>query len=243
MTPSRDQDPIHRPQSYGRRRGRPLRPARARLMETLLPRLDLGLPELREAAEPAVLFPGLAGGTPEEVWLEIGFGAGEHLAAQAAAHPRIGFLGAEVFVNGIASLLSRVEAAALENIRVFQDDARDLLEALPAASLGRVFVLFPDPWPKARHRGRRLIQDETLDQLARVLRDGAELRLATDDPDYLAWMLERATRHPDFAWQARRAADWRDRPADWPQTRYEAKALRGGAQPTFLRFLRRPRRP
>ncbi len=243
MSPSRDQDPLHRPQSYGRRRGRPLRPARARLMEALLPRLALELPELRAAKDPGALFPDAAGGAPEEVWLEIGFGAGEHLAAQAAAHPRVGFLGAEVFINGIASLLSRVEAAGLKNIRIFQGDARDLLEALPAASLGRVFVLFPDPWPKARHRGRRLIQEQTLDQLARVLRDGAELRLATDDPDYLTWMLARTTYHRDFAWQARRAVDWRERPADWPQTRYEAKALKRGARPAFLRFLRRPRRP
>lgn len=226
-----------RKQLYGRRRGRPLRPARAALMETLLPRLALSLPAAGPFEDLTTLFET----APSEVWLEIGFGAGEHLAAQAAAHPEVGFLGAEVFVNGIASLLTQVEAQGLRNLRIFQGDARELLERLPAAGLSRIFILFPDPWPKTRHHGRRIIQGPTLDHLARVLRDGGELRLATDDPDYLAWMLEKTTAHPAFAWQARRAADWRQRPADWPPTRYEEKAVGKGIAPAFLRFRRHAR--
>ncbi len=226
-----------RRQFYGRRHGRPLRPARARLVETLLPRLALtletaaSLQDLRAVFETA----------PEELWLEIGFGAGEHLAAQAAARPEIGFLGAEVFVNGVASLLAHIDREGLSNVRIYQGDGRDLLEALPEAALARVAVLCPDPWPKARHRRRRILQPETLDHLARVLRDGGELRLATDDPDYLSWMLEKTTAHGAFGWLARCAADWRERPADWPPSRYEQKALAGGARPTYLRFRRRER--
>ncbi len=237
MTERRQEDKPPKRQFYGRRYGRPLRPARARLMESLLPRLAVTLEDaaslqaLTARFEPA----------PETLWLEIGFGAGEHLAAQAAARPEVGFLGAEVFVNGIASLLSRIEAAGLDNVRIYQGDGRDLLEALPEAAFARVAVLFPDPWPKARHRRRRIIQPETLDHLARILRDGGELRLATDDPDYLTWMLEKTAARPAFEWLARRAADWRERPPDWPASRYERKALARGARPGYLRFRRRER--
>ena len=205
-------------------------------MADLLPRLAVSLPANGQL-DPAALF----ALRPQALWLEIGFGAGEHLAWQAARHPEIGFIGAEIFVNGIASLLSRVADQGLGNVRVFQGDARDLLPALPEAAIGRAFILFPDPWPKSRHHRRRLIQAETLDELARVLQNSAELRLATDDVGYLTWILEQATSHPKFVWLARRAADWRRRPADWPETRYEAKARQRGAQPMFLRFQRRPR--
>ena len=177
----------------------------------------------------------------EAVWLEIGFGAGEHLAAQAEAHPAVGFIGCEVFENGVAKLLAEIEQHQLSNIRLFLDDARLLLAALSEASLARVFILFPDPWPKLRHHKRRIVSRTTLDALARVMIDGAELRLATDDRGYLAWMLEHTTRHPDFQWLARRPADWRNRPSDWPATRYEQKAIAAGRRPTFLCFRRRPR--
>jgi tRNA (guanine-N7-)-methyltransferase len=186
--------------------------------------------------DPQTLF----GSAPRPVWLEIGFGGGEHLAHQAACHPAIGFLGCEVFENGIAKLLSEIDRRGLANIRVFGDDARLLLASLPAASVDRVFILFPDPWPKARHHKRRLVSGETLDRLAAIMRGGAELRLATDDPGYLAWMLERVTRHPAFEWLARRPADWRERPADWPPTRYEEKARAARRAPYFLRIIRRP---
>ncbi|MGF1610156.1 MAG: tRNA (guanosine(46)-N7)-methyltransferase TrmB, partial [Kiloniellales bacterium] len=186
--------------------------------------------------DPAALFP-----KADDLWVEIGFGGGEHLAWQAARHPAVGFLGAEYFVNGVASLLSLVEREDLDNVRIHQGDGRDLLAALPDGVLGRVFILFPDPWRKTRHYKRRIVQRETLDDLARVMRDGAELRLATDHQDYLVWMLEHASAHPDFRWLARGPEDWRRRPDDWPETRYEAKAIDAGRRPAYLRFERRPR--
>jgi tRNA (guanine-N7-)-methyltransferase len=223
---------------YGRRRGRKLRVGQQALRDELLPRLAVALPGAGEL-DPASLFPE----SPADVWLEIGFGGGEHLAAQAAAHREIGIIGCEVFENGIAKLLVEIERRRLANVRIFPDDARLLLAALPAECLDRAFILFPDPWPKARHQKRRLVSTETLDRLAVLMRDGAELRLATDDVDYLRWMLERATAHPEFEWLARRAEDWRRRPEDWPATRYEAKAVAAGRRPTFLRFRRRTRAP
>jgi tRNA (guanine-N7-)-methyltransferase len=219
---------------YGRRRGRPLRRGRQQQKETLLPRLAIELPESGRL-DPAALFVP----PPAAIWLEIGFGAGEHLATQAERHPEIGFIGCEVFENGIARLIGDVAARGLRNLRIFPEDARLLLDALPPASLGRVFILFPDPWPKLRHHKRRIVAHATLDRLAAVMQAGAELRLATDDPGYLVWMLEHVTAHPAFTWLARRPADWRDRPPDWPPTRYEAKARAAGRVPTFLRFMRR----
>jgi tRNA (guanine-N7-)-methyltransferase len=177
----------------------------------------------------------------EAVWLELGFGAGEHLAAQAASQPSRGTIGCEVFENGIAKLLAEVKRRGLVNVRLFVDDARLLVQSLAAASVERVFILFPDPWPKQRHHKRRLVSTAMLDGLAHVLTDGGELRLATDDMGYLRGMLEDATAHPAFEWLARRPEDWRQRPADWPATRYEQKALDAGRRPVFLRFRRRSR--
>lgn len=220
---------------FGRRRGRGLRPGRRARFAALLPRLSLPLPP------GGALDPHTLSGPPfAPIWLEIGFGAGEHLAAQAASRPDIGFIGCEVFGNGIARLLGEIERRSLANIRIFSDDARLLLAALPPASIDRVFILFPDPWPKRRHHKRRIVARETLDRLAEIMADGAELRLATDDGDYLGWMLERATLHPAFEWLARGPADWRERPADWPPTRYEEKARADGRKPYFLRFRRSP---
>lgn len=174
----------------------------------------------------------------EEVWLEIGFGAGEHLLWQAEHYPRVGMIGAEPYVSGVAKLLSKVAATdnAPGNIRLYDDDARNILDALPDASLACVFLLFPDPWPKTRHHKRRFVQMETLDVLARAMQTGAEFRFASDDAGYLNWALERLLAHPAFRWTAMRAADWQARPADWPETRYEAKQLHGA--PAFLRFVR-----
>lgn len=221
---------------YGRHRGRPLRIGQQELKENLLPELVLALPAGGQL-DPAGLFEP----PPRETWLEIGFGGGEHLAEQAAAHPEIGFVGCEVFENGIVKLLGEIARRDLANIRLFTEDARLLIEALPEASIARVFALFPDPWPKRRHHKRRLIGPATLDRLAEIMRDGAELRVASDDRDYLAWILQYATAHPGFTWLARRPADWRDRPADWPPTRYEKKALAAGRTPAFLGFRRRRR--
>jgi tRNA (guanine-N7-)-methyltransferase len=227
----------HRELLYGRRRGRPLRAGQRERQSTLLPRVSFALPGSGRL-DPASLFPE----PRRDIWLEIGFGGGEHLAAQAEQHPEIGFVGCEVFENGVAKLLGEIEQRGLANLRIFADDARPLLAALTPRSIGRVFILFPDPWPKVRHHKRRLVAPATLDRLADIMTNSAELRLATDDPGYLAWMLEHATNHPDFSWTARRPADWRERPDDWPATRYEGKARKAGRAPAFLRFTRRPRR-
>lgn len=221
---------------HGRRHGRRLRAGQRRLLEDLLPRLAVTLPP-GGGLDPSTLFARPVSGR-RPIWLEIGFGAGEHLAWQASAHPEVGLLGAEVFVNGIAQLLRLIDAGGLSNVRLYQDDARDLLAALPAASIDRVFILFPDPWPKARHQKRRLIQAETVGHLARIMADGAELRLATDDPAYARWMLEVLVGDPDFSWLAEGPGDWRRRPADWPTTRYQAKAEAAGRPPVYLRFAR-----
>jgi tRNA (guanine-N7-)-methyltransferase len=221
---------------YGRRRGRPLRTGQRDRQTALLPQLSFELPETGRL-DPATLFT-----EPREIWLEIGFGGGEHLAEQAERHPEIGFIGCEVFENGVVKLLGEIERRNLNNIRVYAHDVRPLLAALPPNSIGRVFILFPDPWPKARHHKRRLVATAALDRLADILTDHAELRLATDDPGYLSWMLEHVTRHPGFVWTARRPVDWRERPDDWPATRYEGKARKAGRSPAFLRFERQPRR-
>jgi tRNA (guanine-N7-)-methyltransferase len=213
-----------------------LRSGQRDLLAERLPDLALSLPETG-TLDPARLFDP----APANVWLEIGFGGGEHLAAQAAAHRDTGIIGCEVFQTGVVKLLSQVEALHLDNVRILADDARLLLAVLPDASLGRAFILFPDPWPKQRHHKRRLVAGDTLAALARVLKDGAELRLATDDADYLRWMLARVTAHPDFEWLVDGPADWRTRPEDWPATRYEAKAIAAGRRPVFLRLRRRVR--
>ena len=218
----------HRRLLYGRRKGPKLRGHQAELLETLLPQLTLAIEPGRNPRE-------YFSAPVCDVWLEIGFGAGEHLHQLARAHPDTGLIGAEPFVNGVAKLLAKIEPGE-DNIRIHMGDARDIIDALPDASLGRVMILFPDPWPKTRHHKRRFIQMASLDALARVMKPGAELRFATDDPGYLAWALERLCAHRAFAWTARRAQDWRVRPADWPQTRYEAKAIRG--VPSYFTFLR-----
>ncbi len=173
--------------------------------------------------------------------VEIGFGGGEHLAWQAAQNPTVGLIGCEPFVNGVVSALGHIEGDGLDNVRIWPEPAAPLLDALPDACIQRAFVLFPDPWPKARHQKRRFVQRSNLDRLARLMVDGGELRLATDDPDYRRWMLAETLDHGAFAWLARRPADWRERPADWPQTRYEAKARAAGRPPVFLRLARRQR--
>ncbi len=244
-------DTLYGRQSYGRRAGRPLRPAARALLREVLPGLAIELPgpnlsEQGQTLDIAGLFGAVPDSTPKDagsrrLWLEIGFGAGEHLAWQAGQNPGVHLIGAEVFVQGMASLLRQIERLGLKNLRLYHGDARDLLDALPPQVLDRVFILFPDPWPKTRHHKRRIVQCETLDRLAALMCDGAELRLATDDPDYRGWILERLTAHPGFEWLARAPADWRERPADWPGTRYEAKAIAQGRRPVYLRYRRRAR--
>jgi len=223
---------------YGRRRGHRLRAGRQAVLEAQLPEIGFQLDDTPAGGlDVAGLFAG-RDPAPRALWLEIGFGAGEHLAWQAAAHPDVGIIGCEPFINGVAALCQKVDAAGLRNVRIFQDDARLLLAALPEESVERAFVLFPDPWPKKRHHKRRIIHPETIPALCRVLQDGGELRVATDDPGYGRWILMHLGRVPALAWTARRARDWQDRPDDWPATRYEAKAIAAGRAPLYLSYRR-----
>jgi tRNA (guanine-N7-)-methyltransferase len=218
---------------YGRRKGHRLRPGRRRLLEELLPQLQVLVPE-GGPLDPVSLF----AQRPQRIWLEIGFGGGEHLAVQAAAHPEVGLIGCDPFIGGVARLLSLIRAQDLTNIRLFTDDARLLMQALPDSCLERVFVLFPDPWPKTRHHKRRIVNPRTATEFVRLLRPGGEVRLATDDMDYVRAMLLALRGRPELRWQARRATDWRQRPPDWPISRYESKALAAGQACVYLRFLR-----
>jgi tRNA (guanine-N7-)-methyltransferase len=218
---------------YGRRKGKTLRSYQAGLMESLLPKVRVDL--AGGFADPAGLF----AGRPNDLRLEIGFGGGEHLAVDAQAHPQRGYFGCEPFVNGVAKLLVEIETRGLANIRLHPGDANDLIGALPVASLSGVCLLYPDPWPKRRHRERRFVSDARLARLARAMRPGAQLRFATDIDDYAGWTLARILRSPDFTWLAQTAEEWLTPWPDWPGTRYEAKALREGRRPVYLTFIRR----
>jgi tRNA (guanine-N7-)-methyltransferase len=219
---------------YGRRHGRRLRVGRERLLKELLPKLEI-VPG-NDLINPSTLFTAV-----RECWLEIGFGNGEHMVAQADANPNVGFIGCEPFINGVARLLTDVKDLGLQNIRVHVDDARPLLDRVVDASIARAFVLFPDPWPKTRHANRRFISPENLTTLARILRDGGELRIASDEMGYIRWALHHVRAHGDFEWIAVSARDWRERPSDWSPTRYEGKALAAGRQCVYLRFQRNKR--
>jgi tRNA (guanine-N7-)-methyltransferase len=216
---------------FGRRKGHALRPRQAALFDTLLPRLALDL----AAPAPADLAR-LFAVPVSDVRLEIGFGGGEHLLAQAQAHPATGFIGCEAFVNGMAKALAAIDERGLANIRLQFGDASALIDWLPAGALARIDLIYPDPWPKRRHWKRRFIQDDSLARLARILRPGGELRFATDIADYAAWTLARIARSPDFTWTAECADDWRKPWLGFSGTRYEAKAMRDGRVPCYLVF-------
>jgi tRNA (guanine-N7-)-methyltransferase len=219
------------PRFYGRRKGHQLRDGRQRL-------IDEELPRLRMPATPVENLQSLFSGPVSDVWLEIGFGAGEHLIHQAEANPHIGFIGAEPFINGVARVLAEAENKSLHNIRIHDDDARLALGRLPAASIGRVFLLFSDPWPKTRHHKRRFVNAATLDELARILQPGGEFRFASDDASFVRWTLAASLAHAGFSWTAKGPGDWRLRPADAIATRYETKALTSGRKCVYLRFQR-----
>jgi tRNA (guanine-N7-)-methyltransferase len=223
---------------YGRRHGKTLRTRQRALLET---RLDaLSPPGVDRTANPdrhpidlVALFP-----AAREVWLEIGFGGGEHLLAQAAANPDVGLIGCEPFINGVAMFLSALDGQGIGNVRVHAGDVRFLFEVLPLASIGRVFLNYPDPWPKTRHRERRFVSPENLDSLARLMRTGADLRLATDITDYVRHAVKQVAPRADIVLGNPDPASWATPWADWPGTRYEAKALHQGRRPHYLTFRR-----
>ena len=220
---------------YGRLKGKGLRAAQVALLQEDLPGLLPGLVSRAENPERAPLDMARFAGRP--LWLEVGFGGGEHLVRQAQAHPEVAFIGCEPYLNGVAMLLGKLRREGLKNVHVHPGDVRDLFDVLPDGSVAKAFVLYPDPWPKKRHHRRRFVTPEYLGPLQRVLAPGAELRLATDIADYVRQALEEVPR-AGFAWQAERARDWRAAWPGWQSTRYEAKALREGRVPHYLTFRR-----
>jgi tRNA (guanine-N7-)-methyltransferase len=219
---------------FGRRKGHKLRPQRAALLATLLPKLalDLARPAPDDLRE-------LFSVPTTKVTLEIGFGAGENFVREAAADPAVGCIGVEPFVNGMARALALIEAAELRNVGLHHGDALELLDWLPQESIARVDILYPDPWPKRRHWKRRFVSDAVVARLARVTSQGATVRFATDVSLYAEWALIRFLRSPSFEWMAERADQWREPWPGYGGTRYEAKALREGRRPSYLVFRRR----
>ena len=218
---------------FGRRKGHKLRAHQAELIADLLPQLSFDL-----ASPPPAGLAELFGAGIDQVKLEIGFGGGEHLIAEAQSHPTTGFIGCEPYVNGMAKILAQIEARGISNIRLFAGDAAELLAWAPPRSLARIDLIHPDPWPKRRHWKRRFVQDATVQAMARALRDGGEFRFVCDIDDYSAWTLSHLTRSTDFAWTAERARDWREPFAGYTMTRYGRKAEREGRRAAYLHFRR-----
>ncbi|WP_316193235.1 MULTISPECIES: tRNA (guanine(46)-N(7))-methyltransferase TrmB [unclassified Bradyrhizobium] len=219
---------------FGRRKGHKLRAHQAGLVDNLLPHLALDLAAPAEAVLPTLYHPPV-----DALRLEIGFGGGEHLAAEAKACPTTGFIGCEPYVNGMAKILSAIEADNIGNIRLVAGDAAELLAWLPPQSLQRIDLIHPDPWPKRRHWKRRFVQDATIAAMARVLKPGGEFRFVSDIADYCAWTLWHLLRSPEFAWTAERADDWRLPWLGYTMTRYGRKATREGRVANYLIFSRR----
>ena len=222
---------------YGRRTGKPLRKARKKLYEELLPTILLDPKPEKIPADLRTLF----SNSVRKVWLEVGFGGGEHLAEQAEKNPDVGIIGCEPFINGVASLMKHLDAKGVTNVRVYDDDVRHLLKLMGPESLARIFILFPDPWPKARHHRRRIIKDKTIFQFARLLKNGGELRFASDHQGYVSWALRHLLKNDALIWTACRPEDWRIPPPDWVETRYEHKAKAKGDASAYLRFERKAR--
>lgn len=216
----------------GRRVGKPLSGYQRELMDVLLPRVAV---DPSQPIDPAALFARPIAG----LHLEIGFGAGEHLLGAATRTRDVGFIGCEPFVNGTARALADLATADLDNVRLHCGDAGEVIDALPDGALDRVYLFYPDPWPKRRQQKRRFVSDALLARLARAMRSGAELRFATDIDDYCGWTLSRVLRSPDFLWLAATAADWQRPWADWVQTRYETKAFAEGRRGCYITALRR----
>lgn len=214
---------------YGRRKGKALRAHPAALMVDMLPKLAV---DVSSPIVPSQLFP-----SAQATYMEIGFGGGEHLAHEAARQPDIGFIGVEPFENGMAKMLAQIEGQGLANVRLHMGDAIEVLRALPANSLERVDLLYPDPWPKKRHWKRRFISQDSLDEMARVLKPGGLFRFASDIDTYVDWTLAHCRGHSAFEWTAEKAADWLTPWDGWLRTRYEAKAIREGRPSHYLIFL------
>jgi tRNA (guanine-N7-)-methyltransferase len=219
---------------FGRRKGHKLRAHQADLIEHLLPRLALEI-----ATPAAAVLEHLFEPPVHQLRLEIGFGGGEHLVAEAKAFPTTGFIGCEPYVNGMAKILAQIDAHAIGNVRLYAGDASDLLAWLPPQSLARIDLIHPDPWPKRRHWKRRFVQEATISAMARVLQPGGEFRFVSDIDDYCAWTLWHLLRAPDFVWTAERADDWRLPWDGYTMTRYGQKATREGRVANYLRFRRR----
>jgi tRNA (guanine-N7-)-methyltransferase len=215
---------------YGRRKGKPLRAGQAARFDTLLPELKL---DLSKPPDLAALFP-----NGKHLRLEIGFGGGEHLLGEATRNPATGFIGVEPFLNGMAKALAGIDEMSLGNVRLYDNDAAFVLDWLPAQSLSRVDLLYPDPWPKKRQFKRRFVSDENLKKIVRALQPGGEFRFASDIASYVEWTLFHVRRQPGLDWTAARADDWRVAWPGWPGTRYEAKALNEGRIPAYLIFKR-----
>ena len=214
---------------YGRRKGRPLGINLRRL-------LDERLPILRYDREKSL--PDQFTNHPKDLFIEIGFGGGEHLAGVAKANPAAGFIGAEPFVNGVATMLRHIDDQGLTNVRIWDDDVRMIIDDLPDGCLAGVYIMFPDPWPKRRHAARRILHPVMMDKLSRLIRRDGMLMLASDDPTAKSWLLQTATAHPGFMWTARRPDDWRTRPEENPQTRYMQKAHNENRTPSWFRFIK-----
>jgi tRNA (guanine-N7-)-methyltransferase len=225
-----DESPSSQRAFFGRRKGHALKPRQAALFDTLLPKIGIAIARPAPAALRA-LFDDV-----DEVRLEIGFGGAEHLVAQAQANPRVGYIGTDGFLNAIAKALVAIDERKLDNVRLYHGDASTLIDWLPALSLTRIDLLYPDPWPKRRHWKRRFVQDDSLKRLARLLKSGDEFRFATDIPSYAEHVLMRILRSDDFTWTAQRADDWRMPWAGFVRTRYEAKAIREGRTPAYFIF-------
>jgi len=224
-------EPNNTPRLFGRRKGRPLHTRKKTLVEILLPKVRISL----DGARPLSPHSFFEERKDPPIWIEIGFGSGEHLATQAMKHPHIRFIGCEPFLNGVAGLLDHLDRENIENVRIFDNDARLLLDALPDASIDRCFLLFADPWPKKRHVERRFIGPENLDRLARVMKSGALLRLASDHPSLIDWMRECLALRSDFIC----VHAGTEPPEDWVSTRYQEKAVKAGRQPFFMDYKRK----
>lgn len=231
----------NKPKFFGRRQGRKIRKAKTTLIEKFLDNVKFNNQSLNYLNQ------------FDKIYMEIGFGNGEHLAGQAKNNPNIGFIGVEVFKNGVANLLSLITGIKegsnlpeeinilsdrVDNIRVFDDDVRLLLDSIPDASVDKVFVLFPDPWPKSRHADRRIINQDNLNEIARILKPNGVLRIATDHKVYKGWALRQLKENQNFEWTAKCSNDWRYPPQDWVETKYQRKAIREGRKPVFFEFVK-----